>query len=172
MNLINPSTHPSMNATNTVDLLFANLGNGLTVCDRNREEHRDYLKVAHISANGSISYYDNKLQNDAIEAIEAAAAELKLQWRKNNIHFTVTLSSSAEGAPKISYPHCPTLAHAAWAVNHYIMTNKITAEQFTGGKVMHPELGHIATIDGIGKIAMPSGEVFPSGITKIYASDF
>ena len=30
------------------DLMFCHLGNGVTVCDRQRRKYGDYMKVAHI----------------------------------------------------------------------------------------------------------------------------
>lgn len=38
------------------DLMFASLGNGITVFDRNREENGDYKIVAHINSSRQITY--------------------------------------------------------------------------------------------------------------------
>lgn len=39
------------------DLMFCSLGNGVTVCDKKRKEHGDYMSVAHISYDRQIQYY-------------------------------------------------------------------------------------------------------------------
>ncbi|WP_230201895.1 hypothetical protein [Bacteroides neonati] len=39
------------------ELMFGHLGNGVTVCDRLREENGDYLTVAHISYERGVTYY-------------------------------------------------------------------------------------------------------------------
>lgn len=76
------------------DLMFCYLGNGLTVCDRNREKNNDYLTVAHIAENGKISWRE-KVSMEARERIERQAEEIKelhkiqgfLQnWSKENIY--------------------------------------------------------------------------------------
>ena len=36
---------------------FGHLGNGITVWDNEREEHGDYMTVAHISTDRKIKYY-------------------------------------------------------------------------------------------------------------------
>ena len=40
------------------DLMFCHLGNGVTVCDRQRRKYGDYMTVAHISYNRKIRYYE------------------------------------------------------------------------------------------------------------------
>ena len=55
------------------DLMFCHLGNGITVCDRTKKEHGDYLTVAHISCNRSVTYYA-PLSQKAKERIEKFAA--------------------------------------------------------------------------------------------------
>jgi hypothetical protein len=52
------------------DLMFCSLGNGVTICDRNREEHSDYKRVAHIGYSRNITYYDKKLSREAVACIE------------------------------------------------------------------------------------------------------
>lgn len=61
----------------TFDLMFCCLGNGITVCDRNREEHGDYKNVAHIAAWGGLRIYDPYLKCDltAMERIWAMSKE-------------------------------------------------------------------------------------------------
>lgn len=65
--------------TKSVDLFFGHLGNGVSVSDRNREENYDYKKVAHISEEGEIQYYDKNLPEYAIKQIEAAAKPNKMR---------------------------------------------------------------------------------------------
>lgn len=57
----------------TCDLMFCCLGNGLTVCDRNRTEGNDYKNVAHIANFGGVKLYDKTLPAEAREAITNAA---------------------------------------------------------------------------------------------------
>jgi len=54
----------------TENLMFAHLGNGVTVCDRNRFENDDYMTVAHISYHRVIKYYTNALSAGAKLEIE------------------------------------------------------------------------------------------------------
>lgn len=55
------------------DLMFCSMGNGITVCDRNREKHCDYKTVAHIGYNRDITYYDRKMSPEAVGCIERFA---------------------------------------------------------------------------------------------------
>jgi hypothetical protein len=41
----------------TENLMFGHLGNGVTVCDRNRLKHNDYMNVAHIDYHRNVKYY-------------------------------------------------------------------------------------------------------------------
>lgn len=52
------------------DLMFCSRGNGVSVADRNREEHGDYQTVAHIGYNRNITYYDNNLSQEALTCID------------------------------------------------------------------------------------------------------
>ena len=53
---------------------YYSLGNGLTVCDKDRpEEHGDYCKIAHISPDRTVKYYENVDTKDRL-AIEKMAA--------------------------------------------------------------------------------------------------
>jgi hypothetical protein len=54
----------------TENLMLGHLGNGVTVCDRNREENNDYMTVAHISYHRVIKYYTNVLSDGAKLEIE------------------------------------------------------------------------------------------------------
>ncbi len=55
------------------DLMFCSMGNGITIADRNQEEHCDYKTVAHIGYNRDITYYDKKMSQEAIDCIERFA---------------------------------------------------------------------------------------------------
>lgn len=61
---------------NKVDLMFAYLGNGISVADRSRYEYGDYKKVAHISEYGMYKLYDKNLPSDAIQRIEEMAVNV------------------------------------------------------------------------------------------------
>lgn len=50
------------------NLGFYHLGNGYSVCDKNRKERGDYMHVAHIGPDRDISFY-KKLSQEAREAI-------------------------------------------------------------------------------------------------------
>ncbi|HML66093.1 MAG TPA: hypothetical protein PKC55_14775 [Dysgonomonas sp.] len=65
------------------DLGFGTLGNGVTVWDRIRKEHGDYLTVAHISRQRKVTFYDKQLSTGARKAIFSFA-------RKSNIRMSVT----------------------------------------------------------------------------------
>lgn len=54
------------------ELMFGHLGNGVTVCDRLREENGDYMKVAHISYERGIIYY-NTISEEGKQRIERFA---------------------------------------------------------------------------------------------------
>lgn len=64
---------PSQAKTKYV-LGFGHLGNGVVVWNRLQEEHGDYKKVAYISANREVKYYDNNLPLDIKQKIENFAA--------------------------------------------------------------------------------------------------
>lgn len=55
------------------DLMFCSMGNGVTIADRNREEHSDYKTVAHIGYNRDISFYDKEISPEAVASIESFA---------------------------------------------------------------------------------------------------
>lgn len=54
------------------DLMFCHLGNGVTVCDRFREQNNDYVKVAHISTDRQVTYY-NTISDEGKARIEQFA---------------------------------------------------------------------------------------------------
>ena len=60
------------------DLGFGYLGNGVTVWNRLQEENGDYKKVAHISAEREVKYYDGNLPLDIKQKIEDFAATSNL----------------------------------------------------------------------------------------------
>ena len=59
-----------------IDMGMGYLGNGITVWDRNREVGGDYKKIAHISEQGAVSYYDKKLPEHIKNEIEAEAKKI------------------------------------------------------------------------------------------------
>ncbi len=54
------------------ELMFGHLGNGVTVCDRLRDENGDYMTVAHISYERGITYY-NTVSEEGKQRIERFA---------------------------------------------------------------------------------------------------
>ena len=54
----------------TENLMFGHLGNGITVCDRNRLKYNDYMTVAHIDYHRAIKYYTEDLSDNAKREIE------------------------------------------------------------------------------------------------------
>lgn len=65
------------------DLLFASLGNGVTVWDKNRQEYGDTKIVAHISRERKVSVQEKHLSKEAIKTIREYA-------KKKNIRMSVT----------------------------------------------------------------------------------
>ena len=63
------------------DLMFGCLGNGLTVCDRARQENGDYKHVAHIDPCGAFKLFDKSLPPEALQAINAHALRLADDFR-------------------------------------------------------------------------------------------
>ena len=57
------------------DLMFAHLGAGITVCDRNVMEHGDYKVVAHIRIDRTVNYLVKRLSAEDRAEIERFAAE-------------------------------------------------------------------------------------------------
>ena len=53
--------------------MFGHLGNGVTVCDRNRMEYGDYMTVAHIANHRKIKYYTQDLSDEEKIEIEEFA---------------------------------------------------------------------------------------------------
>jgi hypothetical protein len=56
---------------------MARLGNGITVYNRAVEYRGDYKNIAHISDNGTVTYYDKSLPSDVKKKIEAEAQKMK-----------------------------------------------------------------------------------------------
>lgn len=67
------------------DLMFCHLGNGVTVCDKQRKRYGDYLTVAHISYNRRIIYYE-PLSDAAMERIEMFAKNENMTASACNSH--------------------------------------------------------------------------------------
>lgn len=57
------------------NILFNYLGNGVTVCDKNRYKFNDYLIVAYIGYDRTITYYETDLSEEARKKIEIFAKE-------------------------------------------------------------------------------------------------
>lgn len=55
------------------NLMFASLGNGISVADQNREQHGDYAMVAHISEMREVKFYYNRLSEEAKKEIREYA---------------------------------------------------------------------------------------------------
>lgn len=55
------------------DIAYFSLGNGLSVVDRNQLENGDYKKIAHISDNRMVQFYDTALPEDIKSDIEGEA---------------------------------------------------------------------------------------------------
>lgn len=60
------------------DLGYGHLGNGLTVWDRNREVDGDYMTIAHIDADRTVTFYDKDLPEYIKDEIERVAATAEL----------------------------------------------------------------------------------------------
>ena len=63
-------------------LMFGCLGNGLTVCDRSREEGGDYKHVAHIDPCGAVRLYDRSIQPDDLAQINAHASAMAGEFKE------------------------------------------------------------------------------------------
>lgn len=72
----------------TYDLMFACLGNGITVCNRARKVGGDYPSIAHIDNCGAIRYYmdANKLPQYAREDINNQAATQARNFKHGFLH--------------------------------------------------------------------------------------
>ncbi|MFA7157047.1 MAG: hypothetical protein WC123_05070 [Bacilli bacterium] len=55
--------------------MFCSLGNGITVCDRNKEVNGDYQRVAHIDSNRNVQYYVRVTEEASIEIERYAKTE-------------------------------------------------------------------------------------------------
>lgn len=65
-----------------MNLMFGCLGNGVTVCDRDRTEHGDYKNIAHIDPCGAVRMYVKTISPEARETIERHAALLRDVYRE------------------------------------------------------------------------------------------
>jgi hypothetical protein len=68
----------------TENLMFGHLGNGVVICDRNRRKQGDYMTVAHISYDRSVSYYTDILTEEAKYVIEDFARNRNMAISANN----------------------------------------------------------------------------------------
>lgn len=77
----NGSAEDSIRIEHNFDLGAGYLGNGLTVWDRNQRNNQDYMMVAHISTEGEITFYDEKLYDneEALKQIKDWAKEEKIK---------------------------------------------------------------------------------------------
>ena len=69
---------------NEFELFMGCLGNGITVCNKAVMEHGDYKVIAHISLDGSLTWYvkGDYTPPDAREIIETEAQQMKAQYLK------------------------------------------------------------------------------------------
>ena len=74
------------------DLGYGHLGNGLTVWNRLKEEHGDYMTVAHIAPDRTVTFYD-----------QAMPEVVKAQIRKMALTAEMSISSTQD-APVFSVP--------------------------------------------------------------------
>ena len=68
-----------MKESKQYDIGFGHLGNGITVWNRSEMQYGDYKKIAHISDDGVIKYYDSNLPEDVKDKIENFANHTKQQ---------------------------------------------------------------------------------------------
>ena len=66
------------------ELMFAFLGNGVSVCDRLRKEHGDYMEIAHIAVNREITFY-NPVSDEGRTRIEKFAKEENITIKSQGI---------------------------------------------------------------------------------------
>lgn len=59
------------------DIGMGYMGNGLTIWDRNREEHGDYKKIAHVDSHGNLKVYDKSLPSNVRKFLDKVAREEK-----------------------------------------------------------------------------------------------
>lgn len=69
--------------THSTDLMFGCLGNGVTVCNRSRMDHGDYMTVAHIDPCGAYKLYAQNLPEDAKAQIARHAAGEARRFRQS-----------------------------------------------------------------------------------------
>jgi hypothetical protein len=67
----------SVNEAKKYDIGMGRLGNGTTVYNRAEEEWGDYKKIAHISDNGTVKYYDKSLPSNIKKMIEKHASKMR-----------------------------------------------------------------------------------------------
>jgi hypothetical protein len=69
----------SINEAKKYDIGMGSLGNGITVYNRAEEVRGDYKKIAHISDEGDITYYDKNLPSNIKKQIEDRAKSMKTE---------------------------------------------------------------------------------------------
>ena len=72
------SPYPQEEPERDYDLGYGYLGNGLTVWDRNREENGDYVTVAHIAPDRTVTFYEKDLPGYIKDEIERVAATAEM----------------------------------------------------------------------------------------------
>lgn len=70
------------------DLMFCHLGNGISVCDKLRKEYGDYMKVAHISYEREITYY-NSISDESRKRIEQFALNSNMTMSVTQPYFVL-----------------------------------------------------------------------------------
>lgn len=63
------------------NLMFGCLGNGVTVCDRSREEHGDYKHIAHIDPCGAVMFYEQSTPPEIRQQVFNHATALAADFR-------------------------------------------------------------------------------------------
>lgn len=72
------SPYPQEEPERDYDLGYGHLGNGLTVWDRSREENGDYVIVAHIAPDRTVTFYEKDLPDYIKDEIERVAATAEM----------------------------------------------------------------------------------------------
>ena len=84
------------------DLGYGKLGNGVTVYNRAKEEGGDYMRVAHIAADGKITYRDKKMPASVKAKIEKAAKKIDLKTQRGSSQMESKLNEAV--TPKQQTP--------------------------------------------------------------------
>ncbi len=84
------------------DLGYGKLGNGVTVWNRAKEVNGDYMRVAHIDANGKITWNDKKAPAAVKAKIKKVAKEIDLKTQRGSSQMEANITEVA--APKQQTP--------------------------------------------------------------------